>query len=51
METGGTLSTVLERGADGDAALVAPDGPRLTYGDLRARTRQAADTLAEERRG
>ncbi len=41
-----TLLTVLEGGGASDPAIVVPDGPQLTYGELRAQVRQAADSLA-----
>ena len=46
VRTDGTLLTVLEAGAAADPAIIVPDGPRLTYGALRAQVRQVADTLA-----
>ncbi|HEX2171735.1 MAG TPA: acyl--CoA ligase [Dehalococcoidia bacterium] len=45
-EPNGTLLTVLEGGRDADPAIVVPEGPRLTYGGVRAQVRQTADFLA-----
>ena len=42
-----TLLTLLEGQPDGAPAIVVPDGPRLTYGDLRRQVRRTADALAE----
>ena len=42
----GTLWSALESGDASAPALVAPEGARLTYGDLRAQVRRTADALA-----
>src|SRR5262245_38166618 len=42
----GTLLDVLEKGGANDPAIVVPDGPRLTYGDLREQVERTADALA-----
>ena len=47
VESTNTILTILERGGADDLALVAPDGPRLTYRQLREQTRRGADALAE----
>src|SRR6516225_6983686 len=41
-----TLHTVLERGGDHDLALVVPDGPRMTYRQLRQQVDAGAEMLA-----
>lgn len=41
-----TLWDVLNGGEAGRIAVVVPDGPRLTYGELREQVRRTADTLA-----
>ena len=46
MSTSETLLTVLDHGQADAAAIVVPDGPRLTYGELRAAVREAADGFA-----
>src|SRR5204863_6499930 len=42
----GTLLDVLEHGRADAPALVVPDGPRLSYADLRREVRRAADAFA-----
>jgi acyl-CoA synthetase (AMP-forming)/AMP-acid ligase II len=42
----GTLHEVLARGQEDNLALVVPDGPRLTYGQLRAVVHETADAFA-----
>ncbi len=41
-----TLWSALAAGADGDAALIAPERARLTYAELREQVRRTADALA-----
>src|SRR3954467_11673173 len=41
-----TLWDVLSGGAAGDPAIVVPEGPALTYGELREQVARTADTLA-----
>src|SRR5436305_415820 len=38
--------SALGAGKAGDAAIVVPDGPRVSYGELRAQVGRTADTLA-----
>src|SRR4051812_2755433 len=42
----GTLLSVLEAGEATDPAIVVPDGPRLSYRDLREQVERTADALA-----
>jgi acyl-CoA synthetase (AMP-forming)/AMP-acid ligase II len=42
----GNIASLLDRGATGQAALIVPDGPTLTYTRLREVTEQLATTLA-----
>jgi acyl-CoA synthetase (AMP-forming)/AMP-acid ligase II len=42
----GTLWTLLQGQPDDAPAIVVPDGPRLTYGQLRTEVRRTADALA-----
>src|SRR5436189_90424 len=41
-----TLLSVLEAGQAKDPAIIVPDGPRFTYGDLRTQVVRTADALA-----
>src|SRR4051794_9513465 len=42
----GTLWTLMQGQPEGAKAIVVPDGPTLTYGQLRAQVRRTADALA-----
>src|SRR5262245_50461418 len=41
-----TLLSVLENGRGSDHAVIVPDGPQITYRQLRSQVQQVADTLA-----
>lgn len=47
MSTSETLLSVLERGEPATPAIIVPDGPRLSYGELREEVRRAADAFAQ----
>lgn len=45
--SGETLGTLLEHGRAGDAAIVVPGGPRLTYAQLREQVASTAEALSK----
>ncbi|HEX2324203.1 MAG TPA: AMP-binding protein, partial [Chloroflexota bacterium] len=47
MSSNETLLSVLEAGHPAAPAIVVPDGPRLTYAELRAAVTQGADAFAQ----